>query len=605
MPQVPYIKEPTADPIAPGEQVNVNAPAAAFGENIGAALSHLGATTDQVGNELFSRAIAIQDLANENAARNKVVEFTNAAAQKQADFDSLTGIEAKNALPGHLKDIADLRTGMRGELGSPMAQKYFDNEAASFQNRATFSSAAHAGQQFKSYTIDTYNSTRDMALRNIEDNPNDPDYRARQSATAIDAAKQAAMLAAGTHDENDPIVRNVVDKTQQTILARQIRGVAKDNPLQAIKLATDNRDKLGDEYEPLMSLVETKGTAVASSNIVDGVLDSHKQKDGSYDATVAQIQQEVKEKAKGDFPTMQLLPEHAVAEVKSRMIQESYAREQDRRETLGSINQALAQHPEVMDTQGLLAIPGMDKTVDKLNDFDKSSLQTIIGNARTKEYKDEWKYNETRANGLASGNVSKFLEQDFGLWQLDPNTRLKLQNKQTELAQKPMQDPRVTGAMSIYQTAFPSQLDAMGVKKSERNDPDSAYNHFVGALQESLQTWQEDHNHKPASYEDVTGPIFKDLIAKQSVSRSLFHPFTTEDYSFKQFQKPLPTEVPEEFKSRALSDAMKGGAVAPSDDQIYRTYLRMQYMKLFGKSNGGTGSSGAGGPDTPTPPTSR
>ena len=604
MPQVPYQKSPTAEPQAPGEAISVATPGAAFGENIGAALQHLGTTTDQVGNELFTRAIGLQDLANENEARNKVVDFTNQAAQKQADFDSLTGIEAKNALPGHLKDIADLRNTMRGTLSSPMAQKYFDNEAASFQNRATFSSAAHAGQQFKAYTIDTYDATRDTAMRNVEDNPDDPAYYNKQSATALDAAKQAAMLRAGTHDENDPIVKNAMEKTQQGILARQIRGVARDHPLQAQKLLEDNRANLGDEFEPLQGLIETKGSAVASSNIIDGVLAKHKQADGSYDATTEQMQAEAKAQGQEQFPHMSLLPQQIVGSIKNRLIQENFAREQDKRDTTRSVDDLLAKNPTVMDRQGLLAIPGADKIVSRMSDYEKSTLDNRIHLARSAEYKQEWEYNKVRANGLASGNVNKFLEQDFGMWNLDPAVRLQMQQKQTQLAQKPTQDPRVESAMSVLQTAFPSQLDAMQVKKADHNDPDSVYTHFVGSLQESLQTWREDHG-KPAGYDDIIGPIFKDLMSKQDVSRSLFHPFTTEDYSFKQFQKPLPTEVPEAFRTKAVNDVVKAGGVNPSDDQIYRAYLRMEYIKLFGKSNGGTGPESGPGGNAPSPPISR
>jgi hypothetical protein len=602
LPQVPYQKFPTAEPTSPGESISVQTPGAAFGENIGAALSHLGTTGEQVGNELFTRAIALQDLANENAARNKVVDFTNQAALLQADFDTKTGIDAKNALPDHLKAIADLRNNLRGTLSSPMAQKYFDNEAASFQNRATFSSAAHAGQQFKAYTIDTYDATRDMALRNVEDNPNDPNYYHQQSTTAVEAAKQAAMLRAGTHDESDPIVKNVVDKTQQAILARQIKGIAHDNPIGAQKLLDANRDKLGDEFDPLQSLIETKGTAVASSNIIDGVLNKHKQPDGSYDATTQQMQDEAKKLAQDQFPQMSLLPQHTVAEIKSRLIQENFARDQDKRANEQALSQLLLKNPTVMDTQELLAVPGGDVIVNKMNPKERLELPNFIRTVRTQENSQEWPYNKVRANGLASNNVTSFLEQNFNTWNLEPTERLRLQQQQTTLAQKPTVDPRVSSAMSVLQTAFPSQLEAMNVRRADRNDPDSDWTHFNGALQESLQTWQEDHG-KPAGYDDIIGPIFKDLMSKQAVSRSFMHPFTTEDFSFKQFQKPLPTEVPESFRTKATNDAVKAGGVNPSDDQIYRAYLRMEYIKLFGKSDGGTGSGP--GANTPSPPISR
>src|SRR5580692_3382076 len=116
MPRVPYEPFATAQPISPGEGVSVSTPGAAFGTNVGEALSRLGSTTEQVGNELFTRAIALQDLKNENDARQAQTDFANKSSQMHAEFGALTGQAASDALPGFLKDQAALRTQLRGQL---------------------------------------------------------------------------------------------------------------------------------------------------------------------------------------------------------------------------------------------------------------------------------------------------------------------------------------------------------------------------------------------------------------------------------------------------------------------------------------------------------
>ena len=86
MPQVPYIGYPTTQPIEPGEQISVSTPGAAFGENVGAAIRGIGGQLEQSGNEIFGRAMAIQDLANETAAREADSQFAMEQGKLHADF---------------------------------------------------------------------------------------------------------------------------------------------------------------------------------------------------------------------------------------------------------------------------------------------------------------------------------------------------------------------------------------------------------------------------------------------------------------------------------------------------------------------------------------
>ncbi len=149
MAQVPYQPFITDRPQTQGERVSVSTPGEAFGTNIGQALQHLGVAEENVGSEVFSRAIAMQELNNETEARQKASDYAEKQAQLQADFDSLKGVDAKNALLPHLAASRQLRDQMRGSLTNPSAQRMFDSMSFGFLERNIFSSARHAGDEFK------------------------------------------------------------------------------------------------------------------------------------------------------------------------------------------------------------------------------------------------------------------------------------------------------------------------------------------------------------------------------------------------------------------------------------------------------------------------
>src|SRR5581483_2698427 len=100
MPQVPYQPVPQVAPseaATPG--VRVNAPTEAFGGASAAATEGLGKGFEQAGNELFGRAVALQQLANETEAREADAQYMLQAGDLHAKFNALEGKERVNAFP--------------------------------------------------------------------------------------------------------------------------------------------------------------------------------------------------------------------------------------------------------------------------------------------------------------------------------------------------------------------------------------------------------------------------------------------------------------------------------------------------------------------------
>src|SRR5258708_3307580 len=124
MAQVPnYNPVPENRPQAqPLPQISVNTPAAAFGGATAEAVSGLGRTLGHVGDELFARAQAMQQLKNETDAKNEDVKFMISAGEIHAKYNELQGTERVAAFPKYSEDLQALYKSHRGNLGNPMAQ---------------------------------------------------------------------------------------------------------------------------------------------------------------------------------------------------------------------------------------------------------------------------------------------------------------------------------------------------------------------------------------------------------------------------------------------------------------------------------------------------
>lgn len=233
MPRVPVEAFATAQPISSGERVAVSTPSEVFGENVGAALQHLGATTEQAGGELFQRAIALQDLKNENDARQAQTDFATKSSELHAQFGALTGQAASDALPKFLKDQADLRTQIRGSLKTPIAQRMYDSDTLPFMQRNVFSAAGHAADENKKYTVETLGATAKTYEEQAAAHGDDENYVDGMRAKITDAVTQQTMAVTGAHDASDPNVVSKVNDALSHQRAEQILAKAITDPITA------------------------------------------------------------------------------------------------------------------------------------------------------------------------------------------------------------------------------------------------------------------------------------------------------------------------------------------------------------------------------------
>jgi hypothetical protein len=194
--QVPYTGVPQVSPnLAPTPDMQVQTPAAAFGEASAEATKGLGRTIEQSSGEMYSRALAMQELDRQAAAVNASAKFADKAGQLQLDFHTKQGLEAKNAYPKFQQDIDDLRTQVGKELPDPYSQNIYMHESRSLQSRAVFAAGAHAGDQFKAYLNGTAQAKIDSNNRSVMVDPKDDS--AFQAAIKDNAVQADNLLGTG------------------------------------------------------------------------------------------------------------------------------------------------------------------------------------------------------------------------------------------------------------------------------------------------------------------------------------------------------------------------------------------------------------------------
>src|ERR1041385_96878 len=130
MPQVPYnpVRQVGLENIgvsAPG----VNAPLAAFGGAQAEAMSHLGSGLERAGDEIFARAMAIQQVNNVAEAREAGVEYMKEAGQLHANYNALQGKDRVDAFPKYMADLKESRARIRDGLSNPASARRFDSQS--------------------------------------------------------------------------------------------------------------------------------------------------------------------------------------------------------------------------------------------------------------------------------------------------------------------------------------------------------------------------------------------------------------------------------------------------------------------------------------------
>lgn len=269
MPSVPYNPVTTEKPTVSGTpNVSVETPAAAFGSTIATGMGQLGNALEKAGDELMTRAVEIQKERNEAMAREADAEFMIVAGKLHAEFNSLQGRNAPDALPAHQANLDNLRKSIGEKIPNSHARKLYDAQTTGFLGRTLFNAAGHAATESKKFALGAatarIEATKDAALwqpANEEQWKDDDEY-------IVNEVRQKGMIAGWGDDQ----INNQVSHEISAVWSNRIVGLSKTRPHVASDLLERNRDKIrGQDIEKVEEKVRQQLRTTGARNISDAV----------------------------------------------------------------------------------------------------------------------------------------------------------------------------------------------------------------------------------------------------------------------------------------------------------------------------------------------
>jgi len=572
VPYQPFATESPSGARTPNVQANIpDINPAAFGGTVALATQHLGDTVQHASGEIFTRALALQQLANETEATDADSRYMEKSGLRHAEFSAKQGKEAVDAYPAYIQGLKDDRQEIRDSLSNPMAQKMYDRSSLGTQGRSIFNGAGHAATQQKVWSIGSAKAQMDLDVKAVEDDPQDPKlYEAKRRRVQAGADQIAGLQG---YEAGGPQAKDLALRATSKLRAQQLIGLSRVAPFEAAaKLDEFKTELTQDDYLKVDNTVRAQGRAVGSVNIANKVYDEGKGSDERPGKSLSEMEAEARAKAKEMAPNDPILEQHAVAAVRGVYNQDKYAKQQETIANRQTVAGAIAKGSK--DEQTLRADPIVAAAIDALPKTERLNIPARINsyNAAKDKVANQEHYNTLI--GMSNNDVEGFLNLDPMAQNLSQGQMQSIMKRQAELKKNQNQDPRVDRAIGWMRGAMGAQMEALGVFRRTANNKDD-YDHLTGTVQSALDVWQQDHQ-KPPSYKEFVDQIAPQVLSQRDEPGMLWgtnkKPFFTQ-------------EVPDKFSSQLKADVIAGGGVEPSEEQIYKAYVRTQLIKLYGKKD--------------------
>lgn len=578
--------------------VSVNTPVGAFGGAVAQAVEHLGADVSHAGNELFQRAMALQQLRNETEAREADAKYMQEAGILHANYNALEGKAAVDAFKPHLKELDTLRQNIRGTLGTDVARKMYDSPSLNTMGRTIFNAANHSATQNKRWAVGTIEAQQNQAIKGVYDYPNDQQGYDRVISNIEVGAENMKAIHGWSNPQRDAYTKEKVSAA----LSNRILGLAKSEPLKANDLYEANKTSLwGQDALRVETGVHNQMRTMYSRNISNTVLADLKEDPTELRKSIPlqdRIDQglAIAEKEASNVPGIQ----DAVRErIQSDWQRVKRINNDDNRASLDTVGSALLGQtgekgvlPTTMEE--LQADPKVAEALDKLRPTQLKTVQKALANnskgevIETPERRDRY----YKLLGMATDRPAEFLDMDVTKEDIPIKYRTELFKKQQSILKGAQEDPRLTRAMQTMQP----DLESIGYGMGKNRE---AYYKFKGQFQLAMEDYISE-NKKAPNAEEVR-KIGARLLRKTTREPTDFYGRPRQKdifdtiFSGKQkfFEQDVPQNDIDEIKAKISADRP---GFEPTDDQIRREIIRKRYNDVY---KGAPKKATEGGPSVP------
>ena len=572
MASVPYSGTLQVAPqLDPTPRYTADAMPAAFGVNVAQAIEGLGKTGEAVGNEVFARGQAMQEVNNHAESQEAAAKFMEAAGDIHAKLGAMQGKDAVDYYTNGFKsDLETARKSIREGLSNPASQKLFDAESLSTFGRTMFNGAGISASANKQYAISSVESQIKNQADLAATSDSEADVRAAK-AKIKQLSSQRGVLKGQDENSVDEYAKVVNSSLDYNV----IKEIARTNPLRAEEMLKERKSGMtAPDYDRARATVDNANRAVGAVNIAQKVLDSHIGDDGKTDVSFEKMQREAEDLAKRQAPGDAVMQKHTVDTLRGLFNQRIYADKQFRWDNMQTVNDGILQG--VRDVQQLRADPKIATAIDNLPTKDQLALPAKINTYNAARDRVANQEGITMIQGLRYNDVEAFLNldpSDASLHLSQPQIR-EVMGWQHQDKKNANDDPRVGRAMGWLRDGRGAELAALGVFRRDKNNPDD-YDHLTGTVSSALDLWQESHG-KPPSYHEFMEKIAPQVLQSRPVPGAWWG---TNDEPF--FKPDVNSAEYKNFSAKARQDVVDKGGVEPTPAELDRAYTRMQLLKLY------------------------
>ena len=588
MASVPYTGAPSAAPQSVATPtIGIDAVAGAFGAGTASAIQGAGGDLKKIGDEMFQRAVALQQLENDTIAKEADTDYMLRVGEIRAKFQSMEGHNAVQAYPKYIRDLQILRREYRGGLPNDDARRKFDPQSLTVMRQSIANGAGHAATQQRRWT-------EGAAVARIEAEENNVIHDTSPAAFETGRAnvEREVRDLADINGWSDEQTQQAIYKRNSKLLANRIQGMARTEPFKAQEFFEANRTSLDKaDLNVVERVVQTNLYNAGSRRISEEV--NPPPVEGEEGEPLQERIDRAMERARTLVPDDENFPSY----VRDRVItdfnrQKSIKRDfelTNRNTVEGALMGEFGDGKIPTSVEELTASdPAVAQAWQSLGwRTQRSYLRALAKNAEGDVTWTPERLNKyATLKGMAINDPEGFLSTNIADESMPWAARRELINLQGKVRQNPNQSPGIQQALRMTRPIW----EPAGIKPTDRD----RYNLFVGAMQDALVQFQTQEKRQPRT-QDEYNQLVSRVIQQQTaplISRPEDFPDRLQPMAYglnwlfgsseRHYERTVPSDVIERFKNDHKRDRGRD----PNTDEVRlfeRGWRAIEYNRLYAK----------------------
>lgn len=338
-----------------------------LGESIGT----LGKAYDNVGNEMYQRAMGLVELEQEKKVNDATIGYEMGQMDRDEKFRLKEGTAADSeALKAHLTESENARQAIKNTL-SPYSQAKFDQATTRAFIQSARLASTHAATETRKATAGSIQALIDTTTAQMAKTTEDVDFKAGQQRV-YDLVGQLQHLHGWTNEETSLFYKKQIEDA----LASRIKDLSLKDPGRAMQMLEENKEgfanlKLWDQtYEHVKRERDWSG----SRHIGDQV------RSEMPDAPLADWEKRAAELAERDAPGDDRYKKLAIGEARNRFAlakqEEIDQTQKDHKVLTDAAMGKPGQRPKTWDE--FLLLPGVRDALDRHGNTIEDHLRRIV-----------------------------------------------------------------------------------------------------------------------------------------------------------------------------------------------------------------------------------